>query len=114
MGRGGYTGGGTIISLWSLARADARRRFEETTTDTSGNRKRKSKRNAAAAPQPVAEVPPKVQAQRDAARAKPQGRIPKAMLERGAFLKAQFAAGVLLPTGKPNPKHPANKKAKPK
>ncbi len=108
MGRGGYTGGGTIVSIWSLAKDAARRRFEETTTDTSGNRKRR--RKARPQPQPVTEISPEVQARRDAVRAKPAVRMLNAMIERGAFLKAQVASGVLLRNGKPNPKHRANRK----
>lgn len=107
--KGGYLGGGTIVSIRSLALDAARRRFEETTSDTSGNRKRKTKAKPPQQ-QPKAEVPPEVQAKRDAVRAKPAVRIPKAMLAHGAFLKAQVKAGILLPTGKPNPKHPANRK----
>jgi hypothetical protein len=108
MAKGGYLGGGTIVSIWSLAKDAARRRFEETTADTSGNRKRR--RKAKPQPQPVTEISPEVQARRDAVRAKPAVKMPNAMIERGAFLKAQVVAGVLLRDGKPNPKHPANRK----
>ena len=106
MAKGGYLGGGTIVSIRSLAQDGARRRFEETTSDTSGNRKR----DPAPQPLPVVAVSPEVQAKRDAVRDKPAGRIPRAMAARGVLLKAQVKAGILLPTGKPNPKHSTNRK----
>ena len=52
MAKGGYLGGRTIVSIWSLAKDAAQRRYQETTTDTSGNRKRR--RKAKPRPQPVA------------------------------------------------------------
>lgn len=110
MGRGGYLGGGTIVSPWSLARDQARRRFEETTDDPSGRQPRRKDKTTASISSSKP-VPPDVAAMRAAVRAKPGIPMTSALRERAETLKAQVAAGALLPTGKPNPAHPDNKKA---
>lgn len=110
MGRGDYLGGGTIVSPWSLARDQARRRFEETTDDPSGRQLRRDDKVSASISSDKS-VPPDVAAMRAIVRAKPGIPMTIVLRERAVTLKAQVAAGVLLPTGKPNPEHPENKKA---
>lgn len=119
MSRGSYLGGSSIISAASLWRDQAQRDREvlgEKSDVRWAGRPRKPKTVEAeqAKTKPITakskKKPPRAKQIRANNLEPSHGKLTAAMRERAAMLKAQVAEGILLPTGKPNPNHPANRK----
>lgn len=115
MSGGGYRGGSTIISAASLWR-DERQRERDANGEPStvGWGKARKSAEAIAASRAVHrdQTAADLASKSNPKPATATHKLGKKLTKRGAMLKAQAAAGILLPTGKPNPDHPANQKGK--
>ena len=117
MSGGGYRGGSTIISVASLWRDERQRERDangEPSTVGWGKARKSAEAKAASRAVDRERTADDLASKRTPKPATATHKIGKKLTQRGAMLKAQVAAGILLPTGKPNPEHPANQEGKAK